>query len=92
MPSAFALNNLLPALKAEYPWLKAAESTSLQATNHDLIAAYQRFFQFQHGFPKFKSRKYPKQSYQSRMGIRLIDERHLKLPKLGVVRCSGRQV
>ncbi|EHO52614.1 RNA-guided endonuclease TnpB family protein, partial [Lentilactobacillus kisonensis] len=92
LPNAFALNNLLPALKTEYPWLKAAESTSLQATNHDLITAYQRFFQSRHGFPKFKSRKFPKQSYQSWMGIKLIDERHLKLPKLGVVRCSGRQV
>ncbi|WP_054654428.1 RNA-guided endonuclease TnpB family protein [Lentilactobacillus kisonensis] len=92
LPNAFALNNLLPALKAEYPWLKAAESTSLQATNHGLIIAYQRFFQSRHGFPKFKSRKFPKQSYQSRMGIRLIDEQHLKLPKLGIVRFSGRQI
>ena len=84
--NAFALNNLLPALKAEYPWLKAAESTSLQATNHDLVAAYKRFFKTHKGFPKFKSRKYPKQSYQSKMGIRIIDDHHLKLPKLGAVR------
>ncbi|KRL20760.1 RNA-guided endonuclease TnpB family protein [Lentilactobacillus kisonensis] len=92
LPSAFALNNLLPGLKAEYPWLKSAESTSLQATNHDLIATYQRFFQSRHGFPKFKSRKFPKQSYQSRMGIKLVDERHLKLPKLGIVRFRGCRV
>lgn len=84
--NTFALNNLLPALKTEFPWLKAAESTSLQATNHDLVAAYKQFFKTHQGFPKFKSRKYPKQSYQSRMGIRLIDDHHLKLPKLGIVR------
>lgn len=42
--NAFALNNLLPALKIQYPWLKEAESTSLQSTNHDLMEAYKRFF------------------------------------------------
>ena len=89
--NAFALNNLLPALKVEYPWLKEAESTSLQVTNHDLVAAYKRFFKTHKGFPKFKSRKYPKQSYQSKMGIRLIDAHHLKLPKLGVMRFKGGQ-
>ncbi len=60
----FDLNNLLPALKTEYQWLKDAESTSLQVTNHDLIEAFKQFFKQQRGFPKFKSRKYPKQSYQ----------------------------
>lgn len=58
----------------------------MQATNHDLVAAYKRFFKTHEGFPKFKSRKYPKQSYQSKMGIRIIDEHHLRLPKLGIVR------
>ena len=90
--NAFALNNLLPALKTEHEWLKDAESTSLQATNHDLVAAYKKFFKLHKGFPKFKSRKYPKQSYQSKMGIKLVDDHHLKLPKLGVMYFnSGRQ-
>jgi putative transposase len=40
--NAYALNLLLRALKNEVPWLKNAESTNLQATNHDLIAA--KFF------------------------------------------------
>ncbi|GAX00915.1 RNA-guided endonuclease TnpB family protein [Secundilactobacillus silagei] len=90
--NAFALNNLLPALKTEHDWLKDAESTSLQATNHDLVEAYKKFFKLHKGFPKFKSRKYPKQSYQSKMGIKLVDDHHLKLPKLGVMYFkSGRQ-
>ena len=86
--NAFALNNLLPALKNEYPWLKEADSTSLQSTNHDLIEAYRKFFREHQGFPKFKSRKFPKQSYTSRSGtgIRLMDINHIKLPKLGIVR------
>ena len=89
--NAFALNNLLPALKTEYPWLKEAESTSLQATNHDLVEAYRKFFRAHRGFPKFKSRKFPKQSYTSRSGIRLTDANHIKLPKLGIVRFKSGQ-
>jgi len=91
--NAFALNNLLPALKIEYPWLKEAESTSLQATNHDLVEAYKKFFREHTGFPKFKSRKFPKQSYRSSMRIKLLDNHHLKLPKLGNIYFrSGRQI
>ena len=89
--NAFALNNLLPALKTEYPWLKEAESTSLQTTNHDLVEAYRKFFRAHRGFPKFKSRKFPKQSYTSRPGIRLTDTNHIKLPKLGIVRFKSGQ-
>ena len=83
--NAFALNTLLPALKTEHPWLKEAESTSLQTTNHDLVEAYRKFFRAHRGFPKFKSRKFPKQSYTSRSRIRLVDTNHIKLPKLGIV-------
>jgi len=90
--NAFALNNLLPALKLEYSWLKYAESTSLQATNHDLVEAYKKFFKNHKGFPKFKSRKFPKQSYRSNMNIKLLDNHHLKLPKLGIMYFrSGRE-
>ncbi|RHW46499.1 hypothetical protein DS832_05735 [Bombilactobacillus bombi] len=42
--NAFALNNLLPTLKSYYHWLKEAEITSLQVTNHDLVEAYKKFF------------------------------------------------
>jgi len=91
--NAFALNNLLPALKAEYPWLKDAESTSLQSTNHDLVEAYKKFFKQHKGFPKFKSRRTPKQSYTSKMGVKVIDNKQIKLPKLGLMPFkSGRQV
>ncbi|MBF7122518.1 RNA-guided endonuclease TnpB family protein [Pediococcus pentosaceus] len=87
--NAFALNNLLPAMKLEHPWLKDAESTSLQVVNHDLIEAYQKFFKEHHGFPKFKSRKFPKQSYQSKAvnhNISVINNKQVKLPKLGLLR------
>lgn len=91
--NAFALNNVLSALKTEYPWLKDAESTSLQSTNHDLVEAYKKFFKQHKGVPKFKSRRAPKQSYTSKMGVKVIDNKQIKLPKLGLMPFkSGRQV
>lgn len=89
----FAMNTLLKPLKSEYPWLKQADSTSLQDTCETLAIAYQRFFKKQNGYPKFKSRKYPKQSYKSKVSknnIRLINDHYLKLPKLGVIKFKGR--
>lgn len=92
--SAFSLNYLLKQLKTEYSWLKSSDNTSLQATNKDLIEAYKRFFKQHNGFPKFKSRKYPKQSYRSvGPNVHLIDSNHIKLPKLGSIRFScGREI
>ena len=85
--NAFGMNNLLKRLKEEYPWLKQAESTALQGANRDLADAFQRFFKGQSGFPRFKSRKYA-QSYTSKYvngNIKIIDNHHIKLPKLGIV-------
>lgn len=81
---------MLKALKIEYPWLKQAESTSLQRVNRDLDDAFQRFFNpdLQNGFPRFKSKKNTNQSYTSKFvnnNIRIVDEHHIKLPKLGLV-------
>ena len=55
----YSMDVMLKALKIEYPWLKQAESTSLQRVNRDLDDAFQRFFKpdLQNGFPRFKSKK-----------------------------------
>ena len=87
-PSAFTLNNLLPAMKLEYPWLKDAESRSLQITCKNLVDAYRKFFKTNKGFPKFKSRKFPKQSYQTNYTIKLKDN-EVKFPKLGYMKFKG---
>ena len=88
--SEYTLDKLLPTLKMEYPWLKEAESTSLQATNHDLVEAYKKFFKEHRGVPKFKSRKFPKQSYTVKMGIKSVTDHYLRLPKLGIVKTRGK--
>ena len=93
--NSFALNNLLKQLKSENPFLKEAESTSLQNTNHDLIEAYKKFFREHKGFPKFKSRKFPKQSYQSNSVNRNIQQigSQLRFPKLGLIKFKcGRKI
>lgn len=85
--NAFGMNNLLKALKAEYPWLKEAESTALQSVNRNLADAFESFFKGQNRFPRFKSRRYA-QSYNSKCvnnNIKVIDRHHIKLPKLGIV-------
>src|SRR5699024_9672989 len=93
----FAMNNMLKAMKLEYPWLKQAESTSLQVANRDLADAFKRMFNKKHknGFPRFKRKKYA-QSYTSKAvqnNIQVLDNYHIKLPKLGVVKYrTGREI
>lgn len=78
----------LTLLKKAYPFLKEVDSTSLQQTLKDLDSSFSRFFKKLGGFPKFKSKRNPKQSYRSQMvnnNIRIIDN-YIKLPKLGLVK------
>jgi len=92
----FGMNNLITCLKQEYPFLKQAESTSLLRISKDLNNSFQKLFKEHVGYPKFKSRKFPKQSYQSNSNghnIQQTDKHHVKLPKLGNIRFkSGCQI
>lgn len=83
--NGYEMNLLLPYLKKEYIWLKEADSTSLQETNTQLETAYKRFFKKLSGYPRFKSRRYGRKSYTTKMGMKFIDGHHLKLTKLGNV-------
>jgi len=86
----------LTKLKKEYPWLSEADSTALQSAVRNLDTAYLNFFrrvrenQKPYGYPQFKSKHHSQQSYTSKCvgnTIRVIDDRHIRLPKLGDVRC-----
>lgn len=88
----FGMNYMIKAMKVEFPFLKQAESTSLLYTSADLTDSFTRFFKKQNGFPTFKSRKRPKNSYKSNCvnnNIQVIDNHSIKLPKLGVVKAYG---
>ncbi|CAJ1181408.1 RNA-guided endonuclease TnpB family protein [Companilactobacillus paralimentarius] len=91
---AFDLNYILTVFKREHIWLKKAESTSLQVTNKDLFEAYGGFFSKKRKFPRFKSKKFPKQSYQSKFvnnNVEIIDNSYIKLPKLGVMKYKNKK-
>jgi putative transposase len=62
--SYYDLNNLLPKLKTEHVWLKNVNSQSIQSALKNLESAYTKFFREKKGFPKFKSKHNPKQSFQ----------------------------
>lgn len=93
-PTRFQQEKSLTELKRELPWLKEADSTSLQASIQDLDMAYQNFFRrVKHGekpgYPRFKSKHRNRHSYKSKCvgtNIKVLDGA-VRLPKLGEVKC-----
>jgi len=92
-----ACANDLKNLKNQYEWLKEVDSISLQQSLKDLDLAYQNFFRrVKNGekevvFPKFKSKKNPKQSYRTQNvnnNISITNNK-IKIPKLGYVKFSN---
>jgi putative transposase len=59
-----ALNNLLPSLKKDLPWLSEIGSQTLQMEIRNLDTAFKNFFRAKKGFPKFKSKHNNHQSFQ----------------------------
>lgn len=87
--SCFDLNTRLPALKEEHPWLKEVNSQALQSANKNLDNAFTRFFREKKGFPRFKSKKNPVQSFQVPQHYSVDFERgRVKLPKIGEVKTT----
>ncbi|MGL4818616.1 MAG: RNA-guided endonuclease TnpB family protein, partial [Bacilli bacterium] len=75
-------------LKKHYTWLTEVDAIALQASVEDVSDAYSRYYKKQNGKPKFKSKKNPVQSYttKSTNGNIKIFDKHIQLPKLGLVR------
>lgn len=80
--SAYELVNQLPALKKELPWLKEVNSHSLQQVIFDLDKAFTDFFKRGCHYPKFKSKKYSRQTFRTPDPQYIkIKENKLWLPK-----------
>lgn len=80
------LDKLLPTLKKEKTFLKETNSQSLQGMTKHVDAAFVRFFRENNGFPKFKSKKNPIQSFPVPQHYTVDFENSIvKLPKLGKV-------
>ena len=75
-------------LKENYPFLKEVDSIALQKAVEIANDAYTRYYKKQNGEPRFKSKKNPVQSYTTKCVNGNIDvlDKHIKLPKLGLVR------
>lgn len=82
--------NLVP-LKETNEFLKEVDSKALQQSLRDLDSALNNFFKNKShfGFPRFKSKNNLKQSYRTPHNggsTDVLDNKHLKLPKLGRVK------
>ncbi len=82
------LNVRLNELKFNYKWLKGSDSTSLQAVFDVLIDSFIRFFKKLSGFPKYKSKKNPVQSFKLKNNSNSIriEGNKIRLNKYGFVR------
>lgn len=90
----FQCSNDLTQLKTKLEWLKEVDSTALQSSLKDLDSAYQKFFKEHTGFPKFKSKKTHRYSYRSQCmnGNIQYSGKHIKLPKLGMVKTKNKLI
>lgn len=92
------MSKMLTQLKKELVWLKEPDKDSLQKALKDLDMAYQKFFKEHGGYPKFKSKKNRYKSYRtsytktSAGGNIMFINKHIKLPKLGLVKVRDKQI
>ena len=93
--SAYALIKELPNMKGYLPFLKEVDSKALQQSISHMDAAYKNWWDAikrgdtKHGSPKFKSKHNPVQSYKTvDLKNPIVDNKHIKLPKVGIVRCK----
>ena len=87
--SKFNLMKELTQLKKEDEtiWLKEVNAQALQQSLVDLDSAFSHFFRKNNQFPKFKSRKNPKQSYRVPQAFQVeIDKHYIKIPRLGWIK------
>ena len=86
-PNIRNFNAMLKMLKQENIFLYDGESTSQQQVFRDLNNAFKKFLKEGRGYPRFKSKKNPKQSFRiqkSGNNIR-VTNRRIRLAKLGYV-------
>ncbi len=77
--------------KTEFDWLREVDSLALCNAELNLKTAFRNFFRDKRiGYPKFKSRKNPVQSYTTnnqKGTVRITEDgKHIRIPKLGCIR------
>lgn len=81
-------SRMLTQLKREpkFAWLHSADSEALREALKDLDGVFQKFCERQSGILRFKSKNIHNRTYRTR-NVR-IDDGHIKLPKLGLVKAK----
>ena len=91
-PSACRLQKLAAAWKeTDAPWLGEVDSHALQQAAASLGRAFDGLFRRcraggKPGYPRFESKRDARQSCRTSWGVSVPDARHVRLPKLGLVR------
>ena len=79
-------NAMLNMLKKEHDFLYLSESSSLQQVYRNLIQAYNKFFNGESDYPRFKSKKHDKKAFRIQNNGNIKIKPHtIILPKLGEV-------
>lgn len=93
--SYYDMQNLLPSMKEYLPWLKESDSQALKYACRQVNKAFDGFFKKRTNFPKFHSKRTSKQSYTTTNKAYIDynpDERKVRLPFLGWMRCSDNRI
>ena len=91
-PSVYQLQKLVTAWKrTDAPWLAEVDSHALQQAAVNLGRAFDGFFRRcraggKPGYPRFQAERDARQSHRTNGGVSVPDARHVRLPKLGLVR------
>lgn len=91
-PKLKYLYQILTQLKREHDFLKKSDSTALQIVVANYSQAQWDYMKSKHGKPHFKSRRFYKQTFNMKSNcnsIRIIGSNLIRLPKIGLVRCSN---
>ena len=94
----FGKTPLLTEFKKDYDFLKECDNAALAYARSNFERAIKDFIKSKNGkrngkrlgFPKFKSKHKSKAIYKTcdaHGGIKFIDEKYIKLPKIGLVKC-----
>lgn len=89
---------LLTEFKKDYEFLKECDNAALAYSRSNFEHAIKDFIKSKTGkrngkrlgFPQFKSKHKSKMTYKTcdaHGGIRFVDDKHIKLPKIGLVKC-----
>jgi putative transposase len=85
-PNTILLHKELCALKkSQFPWMYEVSKCAPQESLRDLERAFKDFFARRTGFPQFK-KKGRDDSFRLTGTIKVIDKRHIQLPRIGIIR------